>query len=218
MIKNLSIFSNNLPLLYDNHFRVKFKYITLVFLFVGLSATFLISVSSATLVYSLSNSVVNMINKDFTNQSSQSSPLSISLYSKQIPPKVKEFILNDIVNKSKAAIVVGLIDANGTKVYSFGNISKANDMPVNGSTIFNIDSITKTFTTLILADMVKQGIVHLNDPIEKYLPSNVKVPQYNGTKITLENLATHTSGLPFMPSNIWINNTIGIINPNYNEA
>ena len=218
MIKNLSIFSNNLPLLYDNHFRVKFKYITLVFLFVGLSATFLISVSSATLVYSLSNSVVNMINKDFTNQSSQSSPLSISLYSKQIPPKVKEFILNDIVNKSKAAIVVGLIDANGTKVYSFGNISKANDMPVNGSTIFNIDSITKTFTTLILADMVKQGIVHLNDPIEKYLPSNVKVPQYNGTKITLENLATHTSGLPFMPSNIWINNTIGTINPNYNEA
>ena len=66
--------------------------------------------------------------------------------------------------------------------------------------------------------MVKQGIVNLNDPIEKYLPSNVKVPQYNGTKITLENLATHTSGLPFMPSNIWINNTIGTINPNYNEA
>ena len=216
MIKNLSIFSNNLPLLYDNHFRVKFKYITLVFLFVGLSATFLISVSSATLVYSLSNSVVNMINKDFTNQSSQSSPLSTSLYSKQILPKVKEFILNDIVNKSKAALVVGLIDSNGTKVYSFGNISKANNVQVNGSTIFNIDSITKTFTTLVLADMANQGVVNLNDPIEKYLPSNVKVPQYNGTKITLENLATHTSGLPFMPANIWINNTVGKMNPNYN--
>jgi CubicO group peptidase (beta-lactamase class C family) len=66
--------------------------------------------------------------------------------------------------------------------------------------------------------MVKQGIVHLDDPIEKYLPLNVKVPQYNGTKITLENLATHTSGLPFMPSNIWLNNTIGTINPNYNET
>ncbi len=100
----------------------------------------------------------------------------------------------------------------------FGNVSKANDIPVNGSTIFNIDSITKTFTTLVLADMVKQGIVNLSDPIEKYLPSGVKVPQYNGTKITLKDLATHTSGLPFMPSNIWLNYTMGSINPNYNST
>jgi CubicO group peptidase (beta-lactamase class C family) len=64
--------------------------------------------------------------------------------------------------------------------------------------------------------MVNQGIVHLDDPIEKYLPSNVTVPQYNRTKITLEDLATHTSGLPFMPSNIWTNNTMSDIDPNYN--
>ncbi|MGN6623821.1 MAG: serine hydrolase domain-containing protein [Candidatus Nitrosocosmicus sp.] len=220
MIKNLlGIFSNNLPLLYDNHIRVKFKYLTLVFLFVGLSATFLISVSSATLVYSLSNLAYNNTAKTvLTNQSSTTSTSSSELDFKQISPKVTNFILNNVVNKSKAALVVGLIDPNGTKVYSFGNISKANDISVNGSTIFNIDSITKTFTTLVLADMIKQGIVHLDDPIENYLPSNVKVPQYNGTKITLENLATHTSGLPFMPSNIWINNTIGTINPNYNST
>ena len=113
---------------------------------------------------------------------------------------------------------MGLIDPNGTKVYSFGNISKENNIPVNGSTIFDIDSITKTFTTLVLADMVKQGVVNLNDPIEKYLPSNVTVPQYNGTKITLRDLATHTSGLPYMPSNLWVNNTFGNMNPNYNST
>ncbi len=95
---------------------------------------------------------------------------------------------------------------------------KLNNIPVNGSTLFDIGSITKTFTTLLLADMVKQGVVNLNDPIEKYLPSNVKVPQFNGHKITLENLASHTSGLPFMPSNIWINNTLGDLNPNYNST
>jgi CubicO group peptidase (beta-lactamase class C family) len=113
---------------------------------------------------------------------------------KEIPPPVKSFILNQIVNKSKAAVVVGFIDPNGTKVYSFGNISKVSNKPVNESTLFDIGSITKTFTTLLLADMVKQGIVNLTDPIEKYLPANVKVPQYNGIKITLENLASHTSG------------------------
>lgn len=82
--------------------------------------------------------------------------------------------------------------------------------------MFNIDSITKTFTTLALADMVNQGLIKLSDPIEKYLPSNVTVPQFNGIKITIGDLATHTSGLPYIPSNIWINNTIGDLNTDYN--
>ena len=135
---------------------------------------------------------------------------------KEISPSVKSFILNQIVNKSKAAIVVGFIDPNGTRIFSFGNISKAHNIPVNQSTLFDIGSITKTFTTLLLADMATQGIVNLNDPIDKYLPSSVKVPEFNGTKITLEDLATHTSGLPFLPSNIWLNGKVGgTINPNY---
>lgn len=40
------------------------------------------------------------------------------------------------------------------------------------------------------------GLIRLDDPIEKYLPHNVAVPQHKGHKITIENLATHTSGLP----------------------
>jgi CubicO group peptidase (beta-lactamase class C family) len=47
--------------------------------------------------------------------------------------------------------------------------------------------------------MVKSGLVNLDDPIEKYLPARVRVPTYNGHKITIENLATHTSGLPDFP-------------------
>jgi CubicO group peptidase (beta-lactamase class C family) len=133
-------------------------------LFTGLFAVILISVSFfPSFVYSVSDSVSTNNNTNKTDLANQSSLVPSF---KQIPYKVKEFILNDIVNKSKAAIVVGFIDPNGIKVYSFGNISKANNMPVNESTIFNIDSITKTFTTLVLADMVKQGIVNLNDPIE----------------------------------------------------
>ena len=54
--------------------------------------------------------------------------------------------------------------------------------------------------------MVKQGLVNLTDPIEKYLPTSVKVPQFNGQKITLEDLATHTSGLPEFPSDSLDNN------------
>ena len=141
-----------------------------------------------------------------------------SSMNKEIPLTVKSFILNQIVNKSKAAIVVGFIDPNGTRIFSFGNMSKAHNVPVNGNTFFDIGSITKTFTTLLLADMATQGVVNLTDLIEKYLPSSVKVPEFKGHKITLENLASHTSGLPEWPSNIWLNNKVGVFNPNYNET
>ena len=135
---------------------------------------------------------------------------------KEISAQVKSFIFDQIVNKSNAAIVIGFVDPDGTKIFSFGNMSTAHNIPVNQNTFFNIGSITKTFTTLLLADMVKQGIVNLNDPVEKFLPPSVKVPQFNGKKITLEDLADHTSGLPEWPSNVWLNNTVGDINPNYN--
>ena len=49
--------------------------------------------------------------------------------------------------------------------------------------------------------MVEDELIKLNDPIDKYLPSNVTIPQYKGHKITIEDLATHTSGLPEFPSN-----------------
>jgi D-alanyl-D-alanine-carboxypeptidase/D-alanyl-D-alanine-endopeptidase len=104
-----------------------------------------------------------------------------------------------------SSIVEGIITPNGTQVYGYGNISKANSTKVNGNTIFDTASITKTFTTTLLADMVKQGLVDLDDPIERYLPATVKVPTYNGHKITLESLATHTSGLPDFPAG-WIRN------------
>ena len=72
--------------------------------------------------------------------------------------------------------------------------------------LFLIASIAKTFVTIILADMVKQGLVSLDNPIEKYLPTgNITVPSYDGHKIKLENLATHTSGLPDFPVG-WIRN------------
>jgi len=90
-----------------------------------------------------------------------------------LPSKSHSKSLNQIVNKSHAAIGVGFVDPNGNRIFSFGNMSKAHNVPVNGNTLFDIGSITKTFTTLLLADMVEQGIVNLTDPIEKYLPINM---------------------------------------------
>ena len=99
-------------------------------------------------------------------------------------------------------IVVGMIGPNGRKVVSYGAAEKGDARALNGDTVFEIGSVTKVFTSLLLADMVQRGEVALTDPVAKYLPPGVKVPQRNGRQITLEDLATHTSGLPRLPSNL----------------
>ena len=58
------------------------------------------------------------------------------------------------------------------------------------------------FTSLLLSDMVQRGEVKLADPVAKYLPAEVKLPERAGRSITLVDLSTHTSGLPRLPTNL----------------
>ncbi len=68
--------------------------------------------------------------------------------------------------------------------------------------VYEIGSITKVFTAVLLAEMVERGEVALADPVAKYLPKTVKVPERGGRQITLLDLATHKSGLPRLPGNL----------------
>jgi D-alanyl-D-alanine-carboxypeptidase/D-alanyl-D-alanine-endopeptidase len=99
-------------------------------------------------------------------------------------------------------IVVGMISPDGRKVVSYGALENGAPRPLDGDTVFEIGSVTKVFTSLLLSDMVRQGQVALTDPVSRYLPATVKVPQRNGKQITLQDLATHTSGLPRLPGNL----------------
>ena len=99
-------------------------------------------------------------------------------------------------------IVVGIVDSTGRRTISYGKFDTGDNRAVDGNTIFEIGSVTKVFTSLLLADMVQRGEVALTDPVAKYLPAGVKMPERNGRQITLEDLATHTSGLPRLPSNL----------------
>src|SRR5882724_7515984 len=122
----------------------------------------------------------------------------------QIPPDTEiRKILKDQLGAEDLGIgiVVGVIDAKGRRIIAYGNPAKDDKRPLNGDTIFEIGSITKVFTSLALMDMVQKGEVSVTDPVSKYLPAAVKVPERNGKKITLQDLATQSSGLPRMPSN-----------------
>ncbi len=98
-------------------------------------------------------------------------------------------------------IVVGVIDSKGRRVIAYGSRGKGDARPLTSKTIFEIGSVTKVFTSLLLADMVQRGEVALADPVAKFLPKGVRVPQRNDRSITLQDLASQTSGLPRMPGN-----------------
>lgn len=100
-----------------------------------------------------------------------------------------------------AGLVVGLIDPDGRQVYGYGRGAGDGSQPPNGDTIYEIGSVTKALTGLLLAEMAGRGEVTLDDPVQKYLPAGVKAPQLGEEPITLAHLASHASGLPRMPDN-----------------
>jgi CubicO group peptidase (beta-lactamase class C family) len=97
-------------------------------------------------------------------------------------------------------MVVAVIDGERRSVVAHGASGAANGRPLDGATVFQLGSLTKVITSLLLAEMVVQGEVALDDPVSELLPPEAVMIEV-GRPITLRDLATHTSGLPSMPTN-----------------
>ncbi|MBA4070918.1 MAG: serine hydrolase [Gemmatimonas sp.] len=98
-----------------------------------------------------------------------------------------------------AGVAVGVVGRDGAcRTVAYG--PNAGVQPFDAGTVFEIGSITKTFTTALLADMVKRGDVSLGDPVAKLLPPGTVVSSRDGREITLLDLATQSSGLPSIPT------------------
>ncbi|MGM1059016.1 serine hydrolase domain-containing protein [Saccharothrix sp. Mg75] len=78
-----------------------------------------------------------------------------------------------------------------------GHTARDRTQPITPDTRFEIGSVTKTFTALLLAEMVRRGEVRYDDPVDDHLPPGWRLRR--PAPVTLEHLATHTSGLPLVP-------------------
>ncbi|HET7186921.1 MAG TPA: serine hydrolase [Gemmatimonadaceae bacterium] len=106
-----------------------------------------------------------------------------------------------VEDKRSAGIVVGMLEPDGrTRVIAYGDPGPGRP-PLDGNSVFEIGSISKVFTATVLAQLVQEGKVSLDDPVQKYLPSSVRMPSRNGKQITLGNLSEQNSGLPRLPTN-----------------
>jgi D-alanyl-D-alanine-carboxypeptidase/D-alanyl-D-alanine-endopeptidase len=104
--------------------------------------------------------------------------------------------------KKSAGLVVATIEPDGSSsMAAYGNPGP-DARPLDGDTVFEIGSITKVFTAILLAEMVDRGEVKLDDPVARHLRAGTRVPERNGKVITLLDLSTQTSGLPRLPDNM----------------
>ena len=103
------------------------------------------------------------------------------------------------VDQAGTGMVVGIIDAQGSRVLAYGKLSEGG-APVDADSVYEIGSITKVFTSTLLSDMARRGEVGLDDPAARYLP--VKLPAVGDRQITLADLSSQLSGIPGIPSNL----------------
>jgi D-alanyl-D-alanine-carboxypeptidase/D-alanyl-D-alanine-endopeptidase len=115
---------------------------------------------------------------------------------------IPSLLKREVDNGRSASIIVGVIDTNGQRIIGYGKVNDSSNQAPDGNTVYEIGSITKTFTSLLLAEMVIRGQVNLTDPISRFLPKSVKTPVRNGREITLLDLSTQRSGLPKIPDNL----------------
>jgi D-alanyl-D-alanine carboxypeptidase len=104
-----------------------------------------------------------------------------------------DLIADDIEGSISSAIVK---DNKIVWSRAFGYSDKESKTLADTSTIYRTGSITKSFTAFLMMQLVEEGVIKLNDPIEMYLPEIKQLVGYSqSTKITFLELSTHTSGL-----------------------
>ncbi|HKU36916.1 MAG TPA: serine hydrolase domain-containing protein [Polyangiales bacterium] len=121
-----------------------------------------------------------------------------------VEARVRAIVEPWLERHGRAAVMVAVVEPSGDRFFSFGSVdpSAAPQVAPDASSLFEIGSVTKVFTALLLAQMTLHGEVELDDPVRDYLPSTLRLPEWAGRPISLRDLVTHRSGLPYLPSDM----------------
>jgi serine-type D-Ala-D-Ala carboxypeptidase/endopeptidase len=119
----------------------------------------------------------------------------------EVEPLVAELLARHA--RRHVGVAVGVLRGGQQRVIGSGKASPGGPSPPAADTVFEIGSVTKVFTATLLAGMVEEGLVALDDSVQSYLPADVELP-VRGRPITLADLATHTAGLPRLPHGFFL--------------
>lgn len=112
---------------------------------------------------------------------------------------VKQLVYYDVDFQHHVGIMVGIVEGDSTYIYRFGETEMGNGKLIPKDAVFEIGSNTKVFLSALTQILVDEGQLQWTDSIGQYL--NPSECSKSLARKTLLNLATHTSGLPRMPTN-----------------
>ncbi len=145
-------------------------------------------------IHTISNAAVALVlvlltgSIAFGRQPSQSPPEAVTSIDAVVNNRMTELGLVGV----GAAIVV---DKRVVWMKGYGFADKANRVPFTPETVMNVGSISKTITGVALMRAVQDGKLSLDEDVNRYLPFKVVHPSFPDARITLRQLATHTSGI-----------------------
>jgi serine-type D-Ala-D-Ala carboxypeptidase/endopeptidase len=128
----------------------------------------------------------------------------------EVEPLVAELLVRHA--RRHVGVAAGVLRGGQTWIMGSGTADPAGPSPPAANTIFEIGSVTKVFTATLLAGMVEDGLLALDDSVQSYLPTGVELP-VRGRPITLADLATHTAGLPRLPHGFLLPSVLHRRNP-----
>jgi D-alanyl-D-alanine-carboxypeptidase/D-alanyl-D-alanine-endopeptidase len=132
-------------------------------------------------------------------------PAILSCAKEPEPQNLHEEI-NRIINPyiysgSRVGVAVGIYNNGVEEMFFYGTKNIETGETIDENTMFEIGSITKTFTSVMLAEMEIEGKINRNNEVHTFFPTTVTIPTYNDTAMRLVHLSNHTSALPYMPDN-----------------
>jgi CubicO group peptidase (beta-lactamase class C family) len=129
---------------------------------------------------------------------------SAKVSAKVFPPK--EELLAHLKSRVDEGGVVGVVlavrEADGSHTIVSHGSAGTGAKPLSAKSVFEIGSISKVFTGILLAEMQIRGEVEEQDYAQDHAHDGVTMPRFQGTPIRLLDLATHMSGLPRLPANL----------------
>jgi CubicO group peptidase (beta-lactamase class C family) len=113
--------------------------------------------------------------------------------------RINEIIAPFATLQSTAGVSIGIYRDNQELYYGYGQTKKGTNVIPNSETFYEIGSITKTFTALLMMDYIQSHSLSIECPINNLLPSSIPLLEHFGNKIQIKHLLNHTSGLPRLP-------------------
>ncbi len=126
---------------------------------------------------------------------------SASIFGQPIETLIDPLVAPYVESGNAMGISVGVVRKGERFAKGYGKLSESDPRSPDAETLFEIGSISKTFTGILLADAVENGVLKLDQPIQELLPKEVELHVFDDKPISLQHLSTHVSGFPRMPTN-----------------